>query len=302
MTEGSEEVSERYETAPESRLPLTVIVPTGNRRDVIADCLTSVRWADEILVVDSFSDDGTFELAEAGADRVLQHEYGYSALQKNWAIPQASHEWILIVDTDERVPAALKEEIEEVLDRGTDHAAFRIPRVNLVLGRPLRGAGYYPDSQIRLFRRDLARYELRRVHAHMQVEGTTGDLSAPLIHYAHRSIDQTLSNLILLMSGWEAEARMEGESRVGRLSSLRSLWAMMSRGGGAFVLRYFAQGGWRDGAHGFVVSVVWSLYVAVTYMKVWESQLDLPDSWWESDWKLRQSLPQDRLSEPLTND
>ncbi len=97
------------------RAALTVLVPAGDRADVIEGCLKSVRWADEVLVVDSYSTDGTLEIVRRYADRVIQHEYINSALQKNWAIPQAAHEWVLIVDTDERVTPALRAEIEAAL-------------------------------------------------------------------------------------------------------------------------------------------------------------------------------------------
>ena len=146
-------------------VPISVIVPTGNRIDVIEDCLQSVRWADEVIVVDSFSTDGTLDVARQYADRVLQHEYGFSARQKNWAIPQASHEWVLIVDTDERVTAQLRDEIKETLRLPSPYVGYRIPRLNFLLGEPLHHTGYYPDYQVRLFRRDRGRYELRRVHA-----------------------------------------------------------------------------------------------------------------------------------------
>src|SRR5262245_14489369 len=135
---------EKEQTMAARRFPLSVIVPTGSRDDVIEDCLKSVRWADEVIVVDSYSTDNTLEIARQYADRVLQHEYGFSALQKNWAIPQASHEWVLIVDTDERVPAELRDEIEATLHGQPPHAGYRIPRANIVLGRELRGAGYAP--------------------------------------------------------------------------------------------------------------------------------------------------------------
>ena len=99
--------------APRPRL--TVIVPTFNEEATIRDCLQSVRFADEILVVDSYSTDATLSIARAAGARVLQHEYVYSARQKNWAIPQASHEWVLLVDSDERVTPGLRDEILDLL-------------------------------------------------------------------------------------------------------------------------------------------------------------------------------------------
>ncbi|MFH2103078.1 MAG: glycosyltransferase family 2 protein [Chloroflexota bacterium] len=264
---------------PEPRQLLTVIVPTGNREDVIADCLRSVRWADEVLVVDSFSTDGTLEIARQFADRILQHEYGFSALQKNWAIPQATHDWVLIVDTDERVTNPLREEILARLASPGEFAGFRIPRLNLILGKPIRQAGYFPDYQTRLFRRDRGRYALRKVHAHLILDGPCGTLGAPLVHYAHRSVDDLLNNLLVTMTTWEADQRLSERKRI-------ALWpGLLLRPVAAFLLRYIRQGGWRDGSRGLVTSLIWAMYVSITYMKIWERQLDLPEDWWIEHWK-----------------
>jgi len=267
--------------------PLTVIVPTGNSVDVIEDCLRSVRWADELLVVDSFSTDGTMDIARRYADRILRHEYGYSALQKNWAIPQASHEWILLVDTDERVSSALRQEVRRVLEDDAPFVGYRIPRLNYMLGRPIHHAAYSPDYQIRLFKRDHARYQLRRVHAHVLLDGACGTLQSPLIHYAHRSLDQTLANLLVRMTTWEAEQRRLVDPGRARLSAL-GLWPqLVLRPLAAFGLRYVRQGGWREGYRGLVVSMLWAMYVAITYIKIWEAELELPERWWQEDWKRR---------------
>lgn|SRR5574341_762374 len=271
-----------------SRAKLSVIVPTGNREDVIEDCLKSVRWADEVIVVDSLSTDATLAIAQNYADRILQHEYGFSARQKNWAIPQATHEWVLIVDTDERIHPCLREEIETVLASPQEHSGFRIPRINLVLGKPIFRCGYYPDYQIRLFRRDKACYEMRRVHAHLLVDGSVGTLKAPIIHYAHRSLDQMLRNLLVLMTTWEAEERLHQQTQKGKsFSTERIVFHLLMRPIAAFFFRFLFQGGWREGMHGLTTSMIWGMYVAITYMKIWERDLDLPDRWWENDWETR---------------
>lgn len=270
------------------RAALSVIVPSGSRADVIEDCLKSVRWADELLVVDSYSADETRAIAQRYADRVLQHEYGFSALQKNWAIPQASHEWVLIVDTDERVPDQLREEIESVLRCPQENVGYRIPRVNILFGAPVYHAGYYPDYQVRLFRRDSGRYDLRRVHAHLQLDGPCGTLRSPLVHYAHRSLDQTLRNLLVLMTGWEAEQREQQAQQRGRRPTAALPINLLARPVAAFLLRYIRQGGWRDGYRGLIVSLTWAMYVAITYMKIWERSLQLPENWWADDWQQRQ--------------
>ncbi len=263
-----------------SRAALTVIVPAGNRVDVIEDCLASVRWADELLVVDSYSQDGTHEIAQRYADRILQHPYENSARQKNWAIPQAAHEWVLIVDTDERVSPALRQEIEATL-ADPQAAGYWLPRRNLFLGRWLAHTGYSPDHQLRLFRRDLGRYADRQVHAHLELAGPAATLTQPLLHYAHRTLDQTLANLLLQMTTWEARQRAPQPGR-GRLWLLGNL---LLRPPAAFILRFIIQGGWRDGLHGLAASLLWAMYVCITYLKIWESGLELPPAWWQADWE-----------------
>jgi hypothetical protein len=219
---------------------------------------------------------------------VLQHEYVNSALQKNWAIPQAAHEWVMIVDTDERVSPQLRNEVEETLRDPWPYVGYKIPRVNLVFGKPIRGAGYYPDYQLRLFRRDLGRYELRRVHAHVLLDGPCGTLKSPLIHYTHCSLDQTLRNLLVLMTTWEAEEREQNALNAERDPTRALFVNLLFRPLGAFGLRYFREGGWRDGYRGLIVSLVWAMYMVITYMKIWERSLNLPERWWVDDWENRQ--------------
>lgn len=268
------------------RPPVTVIVPAGDREDVIEDCLKSAAWADELIVVDSFSTDRTLEIARRYATRILRHEYGCSALQKNWAIPQASHEWVMILDTDERIPSNLRQEINDVLASGPVAVGYRIPRLNLSLGKPVLHAGYYPDYQVRLFQRDHGRYNSRRVHAHVVLDGPCGVLANPIVHYAHRSLDQTIGNLLVRMTAWESEERRRQQMHQPAIFG-GIVPGLLIRPLAAFLLRYLGQSGWRDGMHGFSLSLLWSMYVALTYLRTWESTLQLPPLWWVEDWDAR---------------
>jgi len=164
------------------RPPLTVIVPTFNEESTLRDCLDSVRFADEILVVDSYSSDATVAIARELGARVLQHEYVYSAKQKNWSIPQATHEWVLLVDSDERVTPELRDEILALLASGPRHDGYWILRANHFLGRRIRRCGWGTDKVIRLFRRDVARYQDREVHAEIDLPGPLPVLRHPLEH------------------------------------------------------------------------------------------------------------------------
>jgi glycosyltransferase involved in cell wall biosynthesis len=265
--------------------PLSVIVPAGNRIEVIEDCLRSVRWADELIVVDSFSTDGSLDIASRYADRILQHAYGFSAQQKNWAIPQATHSWVFIVDTDERVTQELRLEIDKVLSNPDPYKGFKIPRVNLFNGKQMMYGGYYPDTQLRLFQRDHGRYDMRKVHSHVLLDGPCGQLKNPLVHYTHQSLNQTLSNLLILMTTWEADERIKQTLSKEKSSTRWLRINLLLRPLAAFSLRYIKQGGWRDGIHGLVISLVWAMYVEITYMKIWENSLELSQKWWQQDWQ-----------------
>ena len=137
---------------------ITAIIPTYNEELSIEKAIKSVLWADEIIIVDSFSTDRTVEIARRYTDNILSHEYINSATQKNWTIPQASHPWIFVLDADEHATIALAEEVKSVLEKGTDMYAFWIRRQNYFMGKRLRFSGWQNDSVIRLFKRDFCRY------------------------------------------------------------------------------------------------------------------------------------------------
>jgi glycosyltransferase involved in cell wall biosynthesis len=240
---------------------VSVLIPCFNNEDVIEECLQSVEWVDEIVVCDSFSTDRTCAIAEEYADRVLRHEYGNSASQKNWAIPQMAHEWVLIVDTDERVSPALRVEIEQILEAPCEYVGFQVPRANHMFGRRLHYGGDWPDYQIRLFQRDAGRYQTREVHAHVLLEGKCGTLTSPLMHYPHRSITSLRRVLLRRYTTWEAlEKHKQG---------VRFSWhQLLVRPTGAFFMRYIVRQGFRDGWQGLFMSGVWTCYVFITYWKL----------------------------------
>lgn len=242
---------------------LSVLVPCGNSAEVIEDCLKSVMWADEIVVVDSYSRDGTLDIVRRYATRILQHEYIDSATQKNWAIPQVASEWVLIVDTDERVSNDLREEIQRVLAAPGTSVGFKLPRLNHAWGTPLRHGGNYPDYQLRLFQKTKGRYQPRRVHAHVILDGEFGLLQNPLLHFGQRSVDQLVHHLLGDFTTWEAEERLRQGKHFTMADSLL-------RPAGVFLQRYLYLSGFRDGVPGLLMAGTWATYVFLTYAKMWE--------------------------------
>ena len=162
-------------------MKLTVTVITRNEEANIEGALESVKWADEIVVVDSHSADQTVALAGRYAARIVVHDWvGYSA-QRNYAAEIASHDWILAIDADERVPAALAAEIQRIMREGSEVGGYRMPRVSYYLGRWIRGTDWYPDYQLRLYDRLVCRFNGKRVHESVELkQGRPGTLERDL--------------------------------------------------------------------------------------------------------------------------
>ena len=245
-------------------MKLTVTVITFNEAAHIAAALDSVSWADEIVVVDSRSTDGTAAIAEARGARVVVRDWpGYSA-QKNYAAEIATHEWILSLDADERVTPQLAEEIRRTLANTPAPSGYRIPRVTWYVGRWLRSTDWYPDYQLRLYDRRRGRWNGRRVHESVTLQGTPGTLRNEIQHFAYRDISHHLATIdrytTLAAEQWMAEGRRT--SAVG--AAIHPLFA--------FLRNYLLRGGIRDGSAGLIVSVLKSYYVFLKLAKLWELQ------------------------------
>lgn len=242
---------------------LTVTVITRNEAANITAVLSSVAWADEVIVVDSESSDDTVALARCHASKVLVRPWpGFSA-QKNFAAEQAANDWILSVDADERVSDTLAGEIRGLLRDEPPLRGYRLPRVSFYLGRWIRSTDWYPDTQLRLYDRRAARWVGDYVHEHVEVEGDVGRLQHELLHLPYRDIShhlQTMDRYTTLA----ARQMQAGGRRVGPA-------ALLARPAAAFLRNYVLRGGWRDGAVGLVVSLLNSYYVFLKFSKLWEA-------------------------------
>src|SRR5262245_14253587 len=152
---------------------LTALVTCFNEEAMIGDCLRSIAFADEIMVVDSFSKDRTLEMARPLATRILQHEYVNPAAQKNWAIPQAAHDWVLILDSDERATPELASEIKQILEHPA-YDGYWVRRRNFFWGKEIRYGAWRSDKVLRLFRRDRGRYQDKQVHEEVELSTPAG--------------------------------------------------------------------------------------------------------------------------------
>lgn len=247
------------------REPLSVLVPTKNEIRNVRACIESVRWADEVVVVDSGSTDGTLEAARAVADRVLEHEYVNPAAQKNWALPRLTHRWTLIVDADERVTPALRSEIESVLADERRLDGYWIRRANRFLGKPIGSAGWQRDKVLRLFDRTKGAYAPVRVHEEVVIEsGRVGTLRERLEHDTYQDLDQYFEKFARY-TRWSAEDLCE---RGVRASAARLLLRPPLR----FLRMYLLEGGFREGRHGIVLCGLAAFSVFTKYARLWERE------------------------------
>jgi glycosyltransferase involved in cell wall biosynthesis len=247
------------------RQPLSVIVTTYNEEVNVAECIRSVLWADEILLVDSFSTDRTVAIAREFPITVLQREYFGSAAQKNWALDRVRHEWVLIIDADERVPEPLAREILGVLATQPAVDGFYIRRENLFIDQVIRHSGWSTDKVVRLFRRDKGRYPNRRVHADLEIPGPVPVLRNAFLHYTFRTFDQYFPKFLNYAEWGAAQAFRDGRRAGIAEIVLRPWWR--------FLRTYFVQLGFLDGMHGFILCALQAFGVFLKYGRLWEHGL-----------------------------
>ena len=243
---------------------LSVTVITRNEAADVGAALESVAWADERIVVDSGSSDGTTTIAQQYTPRVIVREWPGYVAQKNYAASIAAHDWILSLDADERVTPELAREIEALMATQPSHAGYRVPRVTWHLGRWIRTTDWYPDEQLRLYDRRAAEWTGKYVHESVSARGTTGRLRGELQHYAYRDVADHLETIDRYTT--DAARQMH---EAGRRAGLLQIAAHPPL---AFLRNYLAHGGIRDGVPGFIISALNAYYVLLKFAKLWELQ------------------------------
>ncbi|MGZ4816744.1 MAG: glycosyltransferase family 2 protein [Terriglobales bacterium] len=251
-------------------MPLSVVIITFNEEHNLPRTLESVKWADEIVVVDSLSTDRTVDIAKSYGAKVFVEPWKGFAAQKNSALEKATSDWVLSLDADEEVSPELRQEIEEIQSGPAEDGfgsedGYWIKRRNYFLGRPIRFGGFYPDPKLRLFRKGQASFEIRAVHedAKMPPAARLGTLYYPLIHHAY----PTLSSYIDHMNRYSSlGAQMASAKRPHGFSVtnivLRPIFS--------FIYNYFFRLGFLDGREGLLLHLYHSVYVSWKYAKAWE--------------------------------
>lgn len=242
---------------------LSVYVIAYNDEPNIRACLESVRWADEIIVVDSHSTDATEKISREFTDKVFQHEFKGFGRLRNEAMAHATHDWVFSLDTDERATPEIHDEIRRVLDRGPEADAYFVPRRNYFLGRWIRHCGWYPDyRQPQLFRKDRMRYREDLVHEGFELDGRVGYLKEHVLQYPFGDIDRYLAKMDRysdLMA-----TRMVQQRRRFRTHQLITHPCF------TFAKMYLGQAGFLDGMPGLILSGLYAYYTFIKYAKFWE--------------------------------
>ena len=247
--------------------PLTCLVPCKNEQANIRACIESFdHLADEILIADSGSSDATMEIARDAAGekcRIIEREYIHSGNFKNWAIPQARNDWVLLIDADERITPKLAQEIRSILSEEPSRDGYWIYRQNYFMGRPIRFGGLQHDRCLRLFRRDVSRYVGEYDHAEIQVStGKVGRLRAKMTHYSWWSYDDYFRKMnrytTFQAEKWQAEGRRP------------SFVHMLCRPPIRFVRDYFVQLGFLDGIIGLQYAGLQAFYAFMKQARLWE--------------------------------
>lgn len=281
---------------------IAAVVLTFNEEKNIGDCLESVKWTDEIVLVDSFSTDRTIEIAGRYVAKVFQKKWAGFAKDKDFGIEKASSEWIILLDSDERVTEELRREIERTIDQDTSCAGYFIPRKNYFSDKWIKHCGWYPNYMLRLFKRDKGRHDDREVHERVIVDDKLGYLKEPLIHYSYESVSDYRKRFDRYTS-LEAQEMVKNNARIVWLFPFRRLFEFFSQyvsdktrkdKMGAYLLAkevfknkivvvwffpfkplvrfvwmYIFKLGFLDGYYGFLVSLFSSVYGIRKWIKFW---------------------------------
>ncbi len=244
---------------------ISVVIITKNEAEHIRNCLDSVQWADEIIVVDSDSIDKTVEISKSLGAKVFYNKWEGYVQQRKFAIQRVSSEWVLVIDADEVVTPELNREIQLRVGREACNGYY-LNRLNYFLHRPVRHCGWFPDKILRLFRKDKVKLPVVSIHEGFIVEGGIENLHGFLLHFSYDSLHEYFEKMNRYTS-------LEVQDKLKRISNRSIKWYdfifhPLSR----FIRMYFVKEGYKDGAIGLVVCIVSTIYLFVLYAKMWEYQ------------------------------
>jgi len=242
---------------------LSACIICYNEARNIRRCLDSVKWADEIIIVDSMSNDDTVDIARQYTGSVFQRSWTGYADQKQFALSKACGNWVLSLDADEKVTPVLREEILSQIDKSGAKNGYRMPRRSFYQGRWINHSDFYPDRQLRLFRRNKGRGVGGRVHERVEIEGSVGDLKNDLLHYPYQGVISGQLQTVDNFSGLIASDRYD---KGGRFHVILLLFRPMFK----FLEVYLLKRGFLDGLPGLIIAVTSAYALFVRYVKIRE--------------------------------
>lgn len=246
---------------------LSVVISAYNEEKNIKECLESVKWASEIILVDSGSTDKTVEIAKNYQVKIFPQPNNLMLnVNKNYGFTKANNEWILNLDADERVTPELEKEIKVAMEQWSNGAivGFWLPRKNIIFGKWIEYSGWSPDYQLRLFRKGKGNFSGKHIHELLIVDGETAYLKNHLLHLNYNSITQFLNKLSFYTEN-EAENLLRSSKKIVWQDSVR----MPTE---EFLKRFFVQKAHKDGLHGLILSMLMAFYHLVIFCRVWEKQ------------------------------
>ena len=246
---------------------ISAVIITKNEEERIKPCLESIKWVDEIIIVDSFSTDKTIDICKEYTDKISQMEMRGFGEQKQFAIEKAASDWILSIDADEVVTEELRDEIKGVLEEETEYDGFKIYRKNIYLGRPMRYCGWYVPI-LRLFKRGKGRFNEKKVHEEIIVDGNVGLLKGEILHNTYKNISHHLEKIDSFTTYDADELTKKGVI----LKPSNYLWYLAFKPIVRFLQKFILQKGIFEGMHGFILSINAAMVVFINYAKLWERQ------------------------------
>jgi len=244
-------------------IKLSVVVLTKNEEACIADCLESVKWADEIIVVDDQSTDKTVEIAKRYTHKIFFRKMDVEGRHRNWAYAQARNAWVLSLDADETVSLELKIEIEQAIQL-SDFVAYDIPLRNFIGNYWVKYGGWYPAAKVRLFQKDKFKYEEAEVHPRAFIDGACGHLKSDIIHRGYPDLEHFLNSV-------NRQSTLEAVKWIKTGRKMTLVWATW-RAVDRFFRRYIRKKAYKDGIYGFIIAFFDTLYQILSYAKYKEMQ------------------------------
>lgn len=249
---------------------ISISIVAHNEENNLEECLKSCKWADEIVVIDAGSTDKTSNIAKSYNAKVYRVKNNpLMKINMNLSFEKCTSDWIFSLDADERITLPLQKEILSVINSNSKNVAYQVPRKNIIFNKWIEHTGWYPDYQIRLFKKNKAKFPGKNVHELLEADGTLGTLENDFYHLNYVSVSQFITKLNTY-TDWEANKLIEENYNISWKDSL--IFPTNE-----FCKRFFSEEGYKDGLHGLVLSLLMAFYWEVVFTKVWERKENFKD-------------------------